>query len=706
MSLPDSYIPEFKRILQSISINLPGYVTRDPQKRMMAAIAEVLSRAVKHPDDGTEPPAKTGDTIICVEGKTGTGKSLAYLVGGSIAARDKGFKLVVSSATVALQEQLVYRDVPFFLENAGVKLTCVMAKGRGRYVCHAKLIRATGGGDDLFTDNPADADAIESPVGKIELRTANSLLKKYEDGSWSGDRDVLESPLPDAVWSQITTDRHSCLNRKCPQFNSCAQMKARDGIKTADIVIANHDLLLADMSLGGGVILPDPAETFYVLDEGHHIAQKAVDTFSMQHYIDAGYSMMMKLSKSGNSLGMTFHELSPLAMSISDTADGLAESLNEAYGVFHQVCAIEHGSIWRFPKNRLPVQASEMAANIINYSKGLLSDLKKAREQLRDLAGDDPSVAAQKLMADLGFFNGRVEAIFDTWTMIVVPPEQSPVPIAKWISTHAKGKKIDYVVHASPVVAGTRLSEMFFAKAAGVVVTSATLKTMGNFKQLLNETGLSHFPDVSTMDLPSPFNHTKQGVLSVPNIKASAKDPVAHTAAIAVELPKLIKANGNTGMLVLFSSGKQMRDVAAALPESIRSELLIQGEIPKEQILYKHQSRIESGKCSVIFGLQSFAEGVDLRGDLCTHVVIAKIPFAVPNDPVQETLSEWLESQNLSYFNEVAVPQACLRMIQAAGRLIRTETDTGTLTVLDDRLTSKQYGRQIIASLPPFRRIQ
>lgn len=707
MSLPAIYIEEITRILGSIATNLPGYVPRQSQKRMIAIVAEVLSRAAPVPEkvEGEDRPAmpeNTGSSIACVQGPTGVGKSLAYLIGATVAARAQKRKLIVSSATVALQEQLVNRDVPFFVKNSGLNITCAIAKGRGRYVCHAKLRQVNGAVSQTALFESEDAEA-EIKVSAEDKKTFAIMLANFESKKWAGDRDELPAGVLDKVWSQVTTDRHGCTNSKCEQFSTCAQMAARDSIKSADIVVANHDLLLADIALGGGVILPDPADSFYVLDEGHHIAQKAVDTFACQHHIDAGRLLMDKLSVTSIRVGQSFHELSPSAHTIGVDAEFLSDALNEAYAMFDSIDkAAFNNNVWRFPGNALPAGAESLASNIVKTTNSLLAKIAEVRESLRK----EDSVLGQKLFTDIGFFAGKVESIQGAWVLLSAPAVMDNVPIAKWLVLDAKQNgRIDFIVHACPAVAGKVLADTFFKKAAGVIVTSATLMTLGNFDQLLRESGLDMLPDTSLVSLPSPFNHAEQGVLSIPDIKASAKDQAAHTKAIAASLPTQFAETGNKGTLVLFSSRKQMNDVAALLPADVRAQVLIQGDRSKDALLADHHRRIEAGQASVLFGLQSFAEGLDLPGDACTHVVIAKLPFAVPNDPVQETLAEWLASQNKSYFTEIAVPQACLRMIQAAGRLIRTETDTGILTVLDDRLAKTQYGRQILAALPPFRRV-
>lgn len=713
MALPPDYIEEIKRILESISGNLPGYTPRHSQKKMIAAVAEVLSRANDAPqsEDGeepAEPPENTGHSILCVQGPTGVGKSLGYLIGAVVAARAMGRKVVISSATVALQQQLVSRDVPFFVKNSGLPLTFAIAKGRTRYVCHHKLSGIADGGaqDDMFEVGAT----WERKPEETEVKRLGEMLSDYESRRWSGDRDEMKEPVPDELWSRVTTDRHGCLNRGCKSFSTCAQMAARNQIHDVDIVVSNHDLLLADIALGGGVILPNPSKTFYVLDEAHHIANKAVESFSNQHQVKAGQMLMEKLSTVSGRVGQVFPDLSALTAPIDTGAEYLGDALSDGFLMLDSIdkaLFAGNGNLWRFENNELPEGAESISSNIIKTSSGLLVQMAKLLEDLGKKKKTTPDdVRLDKFLTDISFFSGRVGNINDTWVALSQPnsDDLSVPPVAKWVVYEQKKQgKFDFSVCACPVSAADELAATFFKRANGVILTSATLMTLGNFDQLLRETGLGGLPDTALLSLPSPFNFAEQGVLSIPDMKASPKDAKAHTAEIIVRLPGIIEQTGNRGTLILFSSRRQMMEVAEGLRAGVRSKVLIQGECPKDVLLAEHYRRIDSEQPSVLFGLQSFAEGLDLPGAYCAHVVITKIPFAVPSDPVQETLDEWLSKRNQSYFNEIAVPQACLRMIQAAGRLIRTESDTGMLTILDGRLNKTRYGKLIKDSLPPFR---
>src|SRR5690606_3624898 len=296
-----------------------------------------------------------------------------------------------------------------------------------------------------------------------------------------------------------------------------------------------------------------------------------------------------------------------------------------------------------------------------------------------------------------GSLLSRAQGNWELWTAFTTEdPEDSP-PMARWLTQAEFG---DIEVNASPILAAETLRRNLWNVAYGALATSATLTALGTFDRFRMRAGLPRA--AVTVSVPSPFRYDEAGVLRVPDLKADPRDVAAHTAAIIRELPALVE--GARGTLVLFSSRKQMQDVFDGLDREWRRRVLIQGNLSKQETLNRHKARIDEGEPGVLFGLASFAEGVDLTGAYCEHVVIAKIPFAVPDDPVEAALAEWIEARGGNPFMEIAVPDASLRLVQACGRLLRTESDRGTVTLLDRRVVTQRYGKAILNALPPFRR--
>ena len=259
-------------------------------------------------------------------------------------------------------------------------------------------------------------------------------------------------------------------------------------------------------------------------------------------------------------------------------------------------------------------------------------------------------------------------------------------------------KKTNYHLNTAKIDVSNLLDKLIWSRADGAVLTSATLTALGSFDRLNNQLGLNA-KDNQYLRLASPFNH-KEVDFVIAKVKASPTDTFEHTQEIALELIKRVDSNSAT--LVLFASNHQMQAVADLIEKSIDCQLLLQGEYSKKNILERHIETRSKGKGSVIFGLDSFAEGVDLKGDNLNHVIIAKLRFNVPSSPIEKTTQSYLESLNRNSFMEISLPDASLRLIQACGRLIRTETDTGKITIFDNRLVSKFYGKHLIKALPDF----
>ena len=672
---------------------------------MIAEVAKTLARC---PDPGPNAGVPTpGTTVLAIQGGTGTGKTLAYGLAGIIMAKLKGKKLIISSSTIALQEQLTTRDLPFFTKTTGMDVKIELAKGRTRYVCQYKLTQVIGDMQQIAMFNREERAGSDVDVETIR-KDVETMALDFAEARWDGDRDTRPG-VSDEIWKNVTTDRNGCLNRSCPSFRTCAQVLARKRLKDADVIVTNHDLLLADLAMGGGKILPAPEEAFYMIDEAHSLPEKAVASFASSHFVNAERRNSEKLSTLaatiGDALGSAY---SDTTKKIKDEAELLRGNLSDAYNFFASLAQLNPTKetprpTLEFEQSCLPDEFFEIGSNVKTLSNslsGLLNDCQKA---LNDLLGTDRSKQAlfEKLLADIGFYKGRLEEVHTTWELFLQEPAENAPPVAKWIEANRFKTTTDYQLNSSPVVAAGYLKKLLWDRAAGVVLTSATMTTLGNFDDFLRRTGLSSY-NVPCIDLPSPFDYANQGTIEIPK-GPSPKNYEAHTLAVTARLVADIGQQVVEGMLVLFTSKKQMEDVAGRMPEILRSRILVQGEQSKGQIISAHRAKIDGGEASVIFGLQSFTEGVDLPSDYCTQVMVTKLPFAVPDSPVLRTLSDWIERRGGKPFMEISVPDTARKLEQAIGRLIRTETDQGRVVVMDPRLWESRYGRAILRGLPPFR---
>ena len=507
----------------------------------------------------------------------------------------------------------------------------------------------------------------------------------------------------------MNNDNYGCLKAACPNRPECPFYLARDTLETVDVVVANHDLLMVDISMGGGVILPAPENSFYCIDEAHHLPKKALSQFAAEHSWNQAVWALEKLPAVTDKIA-ALTDKAELANLADEAAAALLESLHEWQ--FHlseepELKTTESNeSVWLWQDGKIPESLELTVSNTAIAARSLYKHVNGLNDALSAARRDKEQNSAQidRLSTEFGVFRARVEQIAATWDLISTVPAEGEEPLAKWITRRIDDKN-DYFFHASPISSASYLANNLWRRAAGAVLTSATLQSLGSFNLILRQTGLQWLPETTTLALQSPFDFDAQGELYLPSVHASPKDPAAHTAAIVEWLPKLISAEEGIGTLVLFSSRKQMQEVALRLPESHLPLLLVQGELPKAVLLEKHHQAIAEGRASIIFGLDSFAEGLDLPGEACVQVIIAKLPFSMPDNPIEKTQNRWIEQRGGNPFIEITVPEASIKLIQAVGRLIRTESDYGRVTILDNRVKTQNYGRQMLACLPPFKRI-
>lgn len=681
--------------------------SRYGQKLMIAEIAKTLGNI----DLDDENVRQSFGHICVVEAGTGTGKTIAYLLPSIAIAKALGKKLVVSTATVALQEQIVNKDLPELHRHSGLSFSFALAKGRGRYLCLSKL-------DNLLAEyesglNPTRAlyeDEMPSVTAQ-GIKLYQSMMEALASNKWNGERDTWPQALEQDQWQIITTDHRQCTGRRCSNVSTCSFFKARDSLHSVDCIVTNHDLVLADLALGGGAILPDPKDTLYIFDEGHHLPQKALSHFA--HHIRMT-STSKWLDQSNKGLGAILGQISG-----AGNVDRYAEQLPAAFidckqrldqfypmllELVETIALDDRQSNYRFKDGVIP-QELLLPSVELQRSFDRLSDLLgKVCSELTE-AMEDPHCPVPKIDLEnnfplVGTWQARAEANRELWATYAVPDSATSVPKARWLTPVDASGNMDIEVCSSPILASKTLEYSLWDKCCGAVVTSATLTALGNFQRFQMRAGTPN--DANYQVVPSPFNFT-QATIEIPTFAVDASNADVHTISLIDHLPELL--DENEGSLVLFSSRRQMQEVYDEMPSSLRDLILIQGDNSKQEMLVQHKQKIDQGEGSILFGLASFAEGVDLPGKYCTHVIIAKLPFAVPDDPIEAALSEWVSSRGGNPFMEIAVPDASLKLIQACGRLLRTETDTGKISLLDRRIITKRYGKAILNSLPPFTQI-
>ncbi|MBX2807553.1 MAG: ATP-dependent DNA helicase DinG [Cellvibrionaceae bacterium] len=700
----------YRQFLDSHSLQ-PRY----GQRLMIADIARVLSD-INQNSDG-ERIASAKPHIAVLEAGTGTGKTLAYLLAAIPVAQALNKKLVVSTATIALQEQIVYKDLPDIKANTDLHFNYTLAKGRGRYLCLSKMERLLVGSDQQHSQTLYEDEY--PPADQQTLSLYNRMVDSLAAGEWDGDRDQWSDEIDEAVWRPVTTNHRECTGRRCSNVGQCSFFKARDTMDRFDCIVANHDLVLADLALGGGAILPDPKDTIYIFDEGHHLADKALGHFAYHVRVSATLSWFEQVNKSLGALASAIsdgaqidHHNEQLPAVLADARQPL-ERLQPLCEQLLASVAEDAGQNryrregadkrYRFKDNVLPDEFVEVCTDLHSGFQRLAQLLQTLSELMHAAMEDSfcsvPKVDLETWYPLIGKWLARAEANVALWQSYIAhwPVSAKRPPLARWISLVDFSGNLDYEVCSSPILAADTLQTCLWQPCFGAVVTSATLTALGKYERFMLRAGTDSQQHYNSM--PSPFDFSRAS-LQVPEFAVEANNASMHTESLIEHLPALLQ--GKQGSLVLFSSRKQMEDVCQQLPSACQKTILMQGDYSKSDMLKRHKGAIDQGRGSVLFGLASFAEGIDLPGDYCAHVIIAKLPFSVPDDPIEASLSEWIETKGGNAFMEISVPDASIRLIQACGRLLRTENDSGTISILDRRLLSKRYGKMLLDALPPY----
>jgi ATP-dependent DNA helicase DinG len=645
-----------------------------PARRLQAPAGDASAAAAA---DAATSDAAGGldgsENTLIVEAGTGTGKTYAYLVPAML----WGGKVIVSTGTKHLQDQLFQRDIPTVRDALAVPVTVAMLKGRANYLCHYYLQRTA--------DN-----------GRLPSRQETSYLQdivRFAKITRTGDKAELASvPETAAVWSMVTSTRENCLGQECPHYKECFVMQARREAQQADIVVVNHHLFFADIMLrdtGMAELLPT-ANTI-VFDEAHQLPETATlffgETLSTAQFLELARDSVAEglgharevvdwvklgaaLERSARDVRLAFKEDS-VRLSIGQLPDG--------HPLFAALETLE---------TELAALANALSSQA-ERAESLGACLRRARELQGILSGwtTPPTEAERDVASDAA---GGDAATADK--KAVGDPNEK----VRWIEVFAHTVQL----HETPL----SVAPIFAKQRAGVprawIFTSATLSVRGDFAHYAAQMGLNAR---RSMTLPSPFDYPTQGLLYVPRNLPQPSSPMFTDAVFEAALPA-IEASGG-GVFMLCTTLRAVDKIAMKLRDTIEARgwnypLLVQGDASRTELL----DRFRSYGNAILVGSQSFWEGVDVRGDALSLVVIDKLPFAPPDDPVLAARLDALTRKGLSPFAVHQLPQAVITLKQGAGRLIRAETDRGVLMICDTRLVDKPYGRRIWQSLPPFKR--
>jgi ATP-dependent DNA helicase DinG len=601
--------------------------------------------------------ALTARRHLIVEAGTGVGKSFAYLVPALLWAERTGKKVAVATSTIALQEQLVERDLPTLSKALPFPTSFTLVKGRGNYLCLRRATAAAAGSGDLFPD--------------AERREEIARILAWGAAGGRSRQELPFVPRED-VWDAVRAESGNCLHAKCPHFEVCGYQAARRAAQSARLLVMNHHVLLADLAMrrSGSSFLP--RVDAIVIDEAHDLEDTAAEALGA------------RLSRRGlaQSLGRIWNPRRRTGL-LARHADPALRELAEAAGVA--------GGAWFDGVRELakgPSTVVEIAAPlpVSDALPEALDALAAGLERGVESAADRD--AALELEARARGFRALSEGV----AALAAGPAEGAVA---WAETDARGNE---AVVRSPIDVGPGLREVLYAEYGTVVLTSATLSTgrPPSFRFARERLGLS---DAEELSVGSPFDYPRRARLVVrTDLPDPARDPAAFEAALPEAVLEAVRRT-NGGAFVLFTSYESMRRTAAAVRARFEGDgllVLVQGEdLPRTAMLERFRA-----ENAVLFGVSSFWQGVDVPGDALRNVVVARLPFDVPTHPLQRARHRRLEVEGRSAFEELSLPSAAIRLKQGFGRLIRRATDRGVVFVLDPRLVTKRYGRTLLESLP------
>ncbi len=611
---------------------------------------------------------------LIVEAGTGTGKTLAYLVPAIAAACGSGARVVISTGTKNLQEQLMEKDIPFLQDVLPKKFRAAVMKGRNNYAC-------------LHRINRAESTPILEGLDQIDQFDE---VFRWVTQTETGDRGEL-SNLPENLpfWRHIDARSDTCLGQKCPDFDPCFVTRMRQRATDADVIVVNHHLFFADLALRNGAygaVLPDYAAV--ILDEAHQIEDVASEYFGLGVSSYQIEDLLRDLSYLKLEDRETERQYRHLSARVQRFADAFWISFREGRGLegrfalasrsgrptvreeLHWEADTEAGMREKHSQDAEAPGAT--AATALDHA---LYRLETALDALKDPPTDAENILrrVRQLRFDLNF---------------IVKAEDKQ--FVYWIERRGRG----VFLRASPIDVSGLLQDRLFDKVPTVVLTSATLSSAGNFRFIRERLGLDQGEE---MIAESNFDFRNQALLYLPRQMPDPRSPQWGRAA-ADEVIRILKATRGRAF-VLSTSNSGMNELYERVASQIDYPCFVQGSTAKSELLKKFRSTPHA----VLFATSSFWQGVDVRGEQLSCVIIDKLPFAVPSDPVVAARQRHIEDQGGSSFYEYSVPQAVISLKQGLGRLIRSTTDRGLLAVLDPRLRTKMYGKTFLQSLPPCR---
>lgn len=672
----------------------PTYEDRPMQRAMTRSIVETYNRG----------------GITLAEAGTGTGKSIAYLMPAIRWAVLNRERTIVSTNTINLQEQLAEKDLPFLRRALGEPFSFTLVKGRRNYISIRRAHLAAQSAGVLFDDGQrAELDAI------VEWMDAT------REGS------IQDLPFQPAaeVWDEVASESDVCLRARCPHFEQCFYQQARRDASSSDVLVVNHHLLFSDLAVRraqGNYTAPAvlPRYSRVILDEAHNLEDAATAHLGASISRRGTFRLLGRLDRRGRGLlsaveerlklgpddliqqGALRHISDPLRPAVESAREHAAELFTR----LESVVAASDDAVARLDTDAdgraaWVEQIAPVRENLAIALDALARDLDRLREQI--LLDTRWSERLEEQLVELQGTAGRVRAALDALRLIFAPTESTD-PLVRWLERRGGGgrREPNIVAHAAPIDISAALRDALFERVDTAVLTSATLATREGFDFVRSRVGLSGGGlRIEETVYPSPFDYEEQTMIAIPDdVPMPSGGTAARSDAATARIAEDLAAMSDGGIFVLFTSYRALRRVADGLRRSgveQRWPLFVQGEAPRARLLEGFAS---SGR-GILLGVASFWEGVDVPGRPLRGLVIAKLPFKVPSEPLTAARIEAIERDGGNSFYDYMLPHAALRLKQGFGRLVRSRVDRGAVVLLDRRIVARSYGRYFLASLPP-----
>jgi ATP-dependent DNA helicase DinG len=624
-----------------------------PQQLEMAAAVEKALAEQKH---------------LMVEAGTGVGKSFAYLLPAIDFAVKKKKRVVISTHTISLQEQLIEKDIPLLRSVYPDEFTAVLVKGRSNFLCQRRLEQARGRQGMIF-DQPRQIQTLDA-IEQWSRRTTDGTL---------ADLPALPDP---SVWERVCAEHGNCLGKKCKFFKDCFWQAAKRRMNSGNILVVNHALFFADLALRISGINYLPKYDVVILDEAHTVEDVAASHFGLS-VSESRLKYQLRIlydPQRGKGL-LTTH-----GASVNPAIDDIVEIHQRLDGFFDRCMQ------WQQERGRSNGRVHEAGIVQNDLSPLLLRLSKHLKAILANLTNEEEISELNAMSEKAALLGEELDAIV----------EQKMPDAVYWMEMGGRVHR-NVSLHAAPVNVAQGLRTHLFEKMPSVVMCSATLCTA---KESAEDSGFGYMQSrlgaegARTLALGSPFDYAKQATLYIESDLPEPNDTLRFAPAACEKILEYLKLT-NGGAFVLFTSYSALIESAKRLKpklDELGLTMLVQGEGASRKILLE---RFRTTPNAVLFGTSSFWQGIDVRGDTLRNVIIVKLPFSVPDEPVVEARLESITRAGGNPFMEYSVPEAIIRLKQGFGRLIRSKTDTGIVVILDSRIKTKRYGKKFLQALPP-----